>query len=276
MKLRHFPALALLCLGLPIHHLPAQGLEEPAAPEESAAAEAAPAPPTKAKKAKKPFVPLITSSKPGAAKVRLFILSGQSNMHKLNPAISFTPAVEAAFPEDDVVVVKDAQSAQPIRQWVKDWAPGPGAKFPDQRGTGELYERLKQSIAKAMEGKPKPASVVFIWMQGEADTAPWNSSVYEKSLQTLVANLRQDIGAPDMPVVIGRISDHRAHPKLQKSEDEVRQAQENFAKTDPHASWVDTDDLNGEKNELHYTAEGYKTLGERFSTQAIKAINSVW
>jgi hypothetical protein len=256
--------LVLPCLISPA--LRAQEADEASAPTEE------PAPAKKPAKPKKPYVPSISSSKPGAAKVRLFILSGQSNMHNLKPSASFTPAVEAAFPEDDVVVVKDAQSGQPIRQWVKGWAPGPGSKHPDQRGTGELYERLKSSIAKAMEGKAKPESVVFVWMQGEADIAPWNSSVYEKSLQTLVANLRQNLDAPEMFVVIGRINDHFKNPKLAKSSEEVRQVQENFPKTDPRAAWVDTDDLNGEKDALHLDAANYKILGERFAAGALQGL----
>ena len=51
----------------------------------------------------------------------LFILSGQSNMAGLRPEESFTPAVEAAFGKDHVIVVKDAQGGQPIRRWYKKW-----------------------------------------------------------------------------------------------------------------------------------------------------------
>ena len=38
----------------------------------------------------------------------LFILSGQSNMARLDPAISFTPTVAAAFGEKNITVVHDA------------------------------------------------------------------------------------------------------------------------------------------------------------------------
>ena len=51
--------------------------------------------------------------------VHLFVLSGQSNMVRLNPNVSFTPAVKAAFGKDNAIVVKDAVGAQPIRRWYK-------------------------------------------------------------------------------------------------------------------------------------------------------------
>ena len=52
----------------------------------------------------------------------LFILSGQSNMANLAPNVSFTPAVEAAFGKDNVIVVKDAgkcptSSSSPSMTW---------------------------------------------------------------------------------------------------------------------------------------------------------------
>jgi len=48
--------------------------------------------------------------------VHLFILSGQSNMAGLNPALSFTPTVEEKFGAENTLVVKDALGGQPIRR----------------------------------------------------------------------------------------------------------------------------------------------------------------
>jgi hypothetical protein len=40
----------------------------------------------------------------------------------------------------------------------------------------------------------------------------------------------------------------------------------------PRGAWVDTDDLKGEKNDLHYTEDGYKKLGERYAQKSIELI----
>jgi hypothetical protein len=56
----------------------------------------------------------------GWGKTHLLILSGQSNMAGLNPALSFTPTVKKLLASDDVIVVKSAQGDQPIRRWYKD------------------------------------------------------------------------------------------------------------------------------------------------------------
>ena len=62
--------------------------------------------------------------------------------------------------------------------------------------------------------------------------------------------------------------------------DRVREAQVKVADSSPRFVWVDTDDLNDGKNrrgkeiknDLHYSAEGYKTLGKRFAESALKLI----
>ena len=71
------------------------------------------------------FMAIAATGHAGEGK-HLFILSGQSNMAGLNPAISFTPTVEAAFGKENVIVVKSAQGGQPIRRWHKGWKSAAG------------------------------------------------------------------------------------------------------------------------------------------------------
>ena len=59
-------------------------------------------------------MPKVGSAAP-QGKVRLFILSGQSNMAHLDPAVSFTPAMKKAFPGDEVIVVKNSETFQALR-----------------------------------------------------------------------------------------------------------------------------------------------------------------
>lgn len=70
-------------------------------------------------------------------------------------------------------------------------------------------------------------------------------------------------------VVIGRISDYAGNPEGSKT---VRAAEMKVAAEDPKAAWVDTDDLNGKRDDLHYTKEGYITLGERFAGKAAEIL----
>jgi hypothetical protein len=204
----------------------------------------------------------------------LFILSGQSNMAGLDPAISFTPAVETEFGKDNVIVVKDAASGQPISRWYKKWKPAQGDA---PKNTGDLYDRLMAKVKEAIKDK-QIATVTFVWMQGESD-ARKDGAVYADSLKGLLDQLRTDLERKDLNFVIGRISDYdnkKGFPEW----DMVRKAEVDVAEADPNGAWVDTDDLNDGKNrkgaevknDLHYSVDGYKILGQRFADKSILLI----
>ena len=212
------------------------------------------------------LVLLLAASAVAEGKVRLFILSGQSNMAGLPPQVSFTPTVEKAFSGDEVIVVKDAVGGQPIRRWYKEWKPAQGEK---PARTGDLYDRLLKKV-KAAVGDRKPASISFVWMQGERDAREGHAAVYKASLEGLIAQLRADLNRQDINVVVGRLSDFSN--AAYRDWDRVREAQVEFAASNARYTWVDTDDLNGDKDDLHYTKKGYRTLGKRFANAAIELV----
>lgn len=202
-----------------------------------------------------------------AGGVHLFILSGQSNMAGLDPNLSFTPAVEEAFGKANVIVVKDAQGGEPIRRWYKQWAPK-GGKPPATNG--DLYDRLMGKVKPAIDGKAL-ASVTFVWMQGERDAREKHGEVYAESLKGLLEQLRTDLKRKDIGFVIGRLSDFDMQDKSYPHWTMIRKVQVEVAEATPLGAWVDTDDLNGDKNDLHYTKPaGYKELGARFAAKAIE------
>lgn len=199
-------------------------------------------------------------------KTRLFILSGQSNMAGLKPETTFAPAIKKAFPDDDNIIVKSAQGGQPIRQWVKSWKAPEGSKVSDT-ANGKLYDVLMAAVKNGI-GSKKIDTVSFVWMQGERDARENLEAVYEKSLGALLGQLQADLGRKDITVVIGRLSDC----SKSSSWNAVRAAQVSFAEKTPRAGWVDTDDLNGADNNLHYNKEGYDELGRRFAAKTIELL----
>ncbi len=225
-----------------------------------------------------------------AQEKHLFILSGQSNMYKMDHKISFLPAVAEAFGQENVIVVRNAKRGAPIRGWYKDY------KFPESMAAEEqatkdkieekkkegenseygfLYDRLMTSVNKAIEGKSFD-TVTFIWMQGESDSGKDFPSVYANSFNSIVKQLKVDLKVDSINIVVGRLSDFGKEAGWAKMRDILVQV----AADAPHGAWVDTDDLNdkevnGEtKNDLHYTKEGYEILGKRFAEKAIELIKN--
>jgi len=214
---------------------------------------------------------LISASSVNAAgaKKHLFILSGQSNMAGLKPEISFTPTVETAFGKDKVIVIKDAKSGQPIRRWYKKWK---SAKGDTPAKVGDLYTQLIGKVKAAIKDQ-SIQSVTFVWMQGERDAREKHGEVYAASFKGLVEQLSEDLNRKDINFVIGRISDFDMNNKRYPHWTMVRKAQVEVAEAAERGAWVDTDDLNGSKNGLHYNATGYKILGTRFAEKSIALIN---
>lgn len=208
----------------------------------------------------------------------LFILSGQSNMAGLNPKTSFIPTVENAFGKDNVIIVKDAQGGQPIRRWHKKWKAENGES---PQTTGDLYDRLMKKVFESIRDQTF-TSITFVWMQGERDAREKHGTVYAKSFKGLIQQLEEDLGKKPINFIVGRLSDFDMSNKSYPHWTMVRDAQVSLAETDPRGAWVDTDDLNDGKNrkgktikdDLHYSVEGYKTLGERFAEKAIELIKA--
>jgi lysophospholipase L1-like esterase len=121
-------------------------------------------------------------------------------------------------------------------------------------------------------------------MQGESDK---RNPEYRAYLAELIRQFQSDLHRTDLNVVIGRISDSGLYPEkplegkhrlMFEGAKNIRRTQVEFAQSYPHGAWVDTDDLNNKKlgntmvDDLHYSQEGYKVLGERFAEKAIELI----
>jgi hypothetical protein len=206
----------------------------------------------------------------------LFILSGQSNMARFKPALWFTPGISKELGADNVIVSFHAQGGQPISKWYKEWKSGKGETDPD---AGKIYDAMMDATKAKMEGE-KIQTVTFIWMQGEADSKAQNSEVYLASLNGLKKQLEKDMKRTDLNFIIGRLSDSGFYRRRDKKRVEnphwerIRKAQQSFADASQRAVWIDTDDLNGEKNELHLIKpDGYSMLGERYVDAALKLLD---
>ncbi len=210
------------------------------------------------------------------AGVNLFILSGQSNMSRLELKDEFIPAVEKEFGKEAVLVVKDAMPAQHIKRWYKLWTPANGVT---PAGNGDLYDRLMTKVNAATTGV-KVKTITLIWMQGESDSQN-DGALYEPSLLGLFDQIKSDLKRTDINFVIGRISDFTDRNKaFALNWEMIRKTQVKVGESGPRFGWIDTDDLNDGvddkgkevENDLHCSVEGRKIMGQRFSAKAIELI----
>ncbi len=215
------------------------------------------------------------------AETHLFILSGQSNMVRMKELEGFIPEIKRLIPNGDIQYIKVAFPGKPIRLWVEEWneiakrkeVDVKAARAKDTKEGTPYYNSIIAKSKALMQAKPK--SLTFVWMQGESDAKPGLDKVYEEALIKLISRLRKELDTPDMNIVISRISDYGTKNPRGKAFPgwlQIRKAQERIVAEDKRAAMVNTDDLNGAGNGLHYPPEGYKLMGERMARQAVALI----
>jgi hypothetical protein len=198
-------------------------------------------------------------------------------MERLDVDVDFRPAVEMAFGKEKVLVVKDAHPGQPIQRWVKE-SDGLSGHMP--AANGDLYELLLQKVQIAMDGK-KIRSITFLWMQGERDSRSMkNGSQYAVRLNALIEQIKTDLKYSEINYVLGRLSDYGINNEKAPAWTIIRDAQVEIAEKSVRGAWVNTEDLNDGinvqghqiENDLHYSVEGYRLLGQRLAEAAISLV----
>jgi hypothetical protein len=148
------------------------------------------------------------------------------------------------------------------------------AEYSEANGNPLLYAaeptRLDNALNRLETRGDNVEFGCFLWVQGENE-AGWNAAfTYEEKLTGLIAALREDLGTPELPFILGRTALQQGQAQGGPSPDAnlaaVRAAQEAVAAADPFVEWVDMDDLPGAGDSYHFATEGYQLLGERMAT----------
>ena len=134
-----------------------------------------------------------------------------------------------------------------------------------------LYAKLRTRIQSL---KSNPTSVnpackarackwsAFVWFQGEQDVfSAVQRAAYEQNLKNFIADVRADVGSPDLPVVIVQIGSWAQSIDGYKGKI-VSDAQTAVVNADKYARIVNTADLNGF---YHYDPAAQLIIGERVS-----------
>jgi hypothetical protein len=177
-------------------------------------------------------------------------LGGDTNC--FGPEIKLCRDIVDSRPGEDIVFIKYAVSGTSL--W-NDWRPVDGVQ----------YINFLNAIDDAVSSVNEPEIIGMFWMQGESDAWASQSTLehaqeYEQNLTNFIHQVRTDLGVPDLPFVIARISQS---PTWTWGEI-VRQAQLDVGQNVANTAVFDTNDLALLYN-MHYDAVGTITLGERFA-----------
>jgi lysophospholipase L1-like esterase len=170
-----------------------------------------------------------------SGKFRVFVLMGQSNMHGLaqanelkppynqkhdririwangrleyfvprnrfGPGVSLAHQLADLWPDDTIGIIKVSSGGTGIRGFEKNWSFERAERTFDGK-KGSLYKDLMNAVTEAKKVS-KPEFSGFVWKQGGADgTKKDLADEYYDAFRQLVSDLRADLGAPDLPVLV--------------------------------------------------------------------------
>ena len=171
----------------------------------------------------------------------------------VGPGHSFARALVANDPNAHIGLIPAAVGGSPISSWE------PGALDPATK-THPYDDALVRARAAMRDGRLR----AILWHQGESDAHPGLSERYAVRLRTLIARFRNDLGAPDLPFIIGQLGRFPARPWSDDVGriDSVHRA---IAATVPHVAYVSSVGLRDKGDTLHFDAASQRLFGERYA-----------
>lgn len=170
----------------------------------------------------------------------------------VGPGLAFARALADAEKGVNIGLIPCAAGGSPITVWKKD-------AYWEQTKSKPYDEALRRTTLARQRGTLKG----ILWHQGESDSTEAAAKQYADRLADLVARLRKDLEAPEVPVIVGGLSE----PLREKNEHArvVDQALRDFAKKDGHAAYVESDKLTLKADNTHFDAASAREFGKRYA-----------
>lgn len=168
----------------------------------------------------------------------------------VGPARSFAAAMAAADPEITVGLIPAACGGSGLDVWE------PGRYF-----KGTKSHPYDDALTRARLAMKSGTLKAILFHQGESDCRRDRSAVYYDRLTALVKRLRADLGAEQVPFIIGQLSQWKkwSPPRL-----EVDAAHRRVAAEQAPAAFVTSEGLTPNPDNIHFDAGSAKILGRRY------------
>lgn len=171
--------------------------------------------------------------------------------HGTGPGLAFGKAIAEKDPTTIIGLVPTAVGGTPLSRWSKG---------------GDLYENAVQRAKAAMKDGTLKG---IIWHQGESDTSSKElAETYGARLKKMIADLRADLHAPDLPVVIGELGQfviHRTNGKPLPLAAVVDAALLDLPNHVPLTACVSSKGLKDKGDQLHFDSPSQREFGRRYA-----------
>ncbi len=241
--------------------------------------------------------PASTPKLPSKEKLHLYLLLGQSNMagrgdlaeedktphprilvfrtnqvwevavepiHTDRPGVKFGVGPGFAFgkimadksPEATIGLVPCAVGGTSLSRWVRG---------------GDLYSN---AVFRAKLTMTNGTLKGILWHQGENDAgSEHNAKTYGERLQKMIADIREDLGTPDLPFVVGEIGEFlytRKDPTKTPFAKIVNEALIAIPEKVPNTACARSAGLNHKGDEVHFDAASQREFGQRYAAEMLR------
>jgi len=176
------------------------------------------------------------------------------------PEIGFALAMTKEKPGVQLALIKGSKGGTSL---AKDWNPGARGEAASQ---GPCYRNFVETIRLATNALLRAGHTFqwrgLLWHQGESDAGS-TAKVYQQRLTNFVTRLREDIGQPDLPVIVGEVFDNGKR-------DSINQALRAFAAGHARFGLVSAEGTKTWDNGTHFDAASQLILGERYARAMLK------
>jgi hypothetical protein len=173
---------------------------------------------------------------------------------------TFAKVLEAANPTYSIGLIPCAVGATSLDQW----EPG-----------GKLYEDAVRRAREAMKwGKLRG----ILWHQGEGESlAEKDATSYITRWSLFIHHLRADLGAPDVPVVVGELCESLYHRPNGRSRYAlvVNEQLAMIPLSVPHTGFASSAGLKDRGDFVHFDTRSVRELGRRYG-YAFLALDPTW
>ncbi len=171
------------------------------------------------------------------------------------PEIGFARSMLNADPDHKLALIKGSKGGTSLRA---DWKPGvkgdPKSQGPRYR---DFIETIRMATKQLSDRGDQFTIRGLLWHQGESDSKS-STELYQRRLEELIVRIREDVGVPDLPVVVGEVFDNGKR-------DNVRAAIQAVAAASSTVGLVSSEGTTTWDPGTHFDARSQLLLGERYA-----------
>lgn len=164
-------------------------------------------------------------------------------------ASSFAAAWRLKNEEEEIGLIPCADGGTSL----EDWSVG-GALFDNAVAQAKLAQRSSQLAG-------------ILWHQGETDCFPDRATVYGEKFDVIITELRHQLNAPKIPLIIGGLGDFLTEGLYGQYFDSypvVNKALVQYAQTQKNCYFVTADGLTANEDYIHFNAISQRIFGVRY------------